>query len=47
MLDSTDLALKVATNVLSYYEKFFNIKYPLPKAGKPKQNDHLLIPGLL
>ncbi|EDO30265.1 predicted protein, partial [Nematostella vectensis] len=30
-LDSTKLALSVAKNVLSYYEKFFNIPYPLPK----------------
>jgi len=30
-INSTDLALSVAENVLNYYEKFFNIPYPLPK----------------
>lgn len=33
-IDSTDLALSVAENVLNYYEKFFNIPYPLPKIGE-------------
>ncbi|KAL9980512.1 hypothetical protein ACROYT_G009112 [Oculina patagonica] len=30
-VESTSLALSVAENVLNYYEKFFNIPYPLPK----------------
>lgn len=33
-IDSTDLALSVAENVLNYYEKFFNIPYPLTKIGE-------------
>jgi aminopeptidase N len=33
-LEHTRFSLVVAENVLSYYEKFFKIPYPLPKIGK-------------
>ena len=34
VLDKTGYALSVATTVLSYYQEFFGIPYPLPKAGE-------------
>lgn len=29
----TEFALQVAVSVISYYEKFFDTAYPLPKQG--------------
>lgn len=26
-------AITIATNVIEYYEKFYRVKYPLPKCG--------------
>ena len=31
--DQTEFALQVAVSVLSFYEDFFDIAYPLPKQG--------------
>jgi len=31
--DQTEFALQVAVSVISFYEKFFDIAYPLPKQG--------------
>ena len=27
-------ALEIATNLIEFYEKFYNVKYPLPKSGE-------------
>jgi aminopeptidase N len=37
-LEQTKFGLDVAQHVLTYYEKFFNIKYPLPKIGTCHRN---------
>ena len=33
--NKTDYALKVAGDVLSFYEHEFGVPYPLPKLGEP------------
>ena len=33
-LEQATFALKTAANITDYYEKYFGIKYPLPKQGK-------------
>jgi len=33
LINQTDFALGVATNVLDFYEDFYGIKYPLNKSG--------------
>ena len=33
-VDQLDYAVETGKNVLEYFEKLFDIPYPLPKAGK-------------
>lgn len=33
-IDQVDYAMNVGSKMLEYMETFFDIKYPLPKAGK-------------
>ena len=34
VVDSAQYALEVATNVIMFYERMFNVPYPLPKQGE-------------
>ena len=34
VVDSTQYALEVATNVIMFYERMFDVPYPLPKQGE-------------
>lgn len=33
-LDQIDYAKKVGKEILEYFEEYYNVSYPLPKAGK-------------
>ena len=33
-LDQIDYAKKVGKKILEYFEEYYNVSYPLPKAGK-------------
>ena len=33
-IDQTQFALDAAVNLTDYYEKYFDVRYPLPKQGK-------------
>lgn len=32
-IDQVDYAMKIGSKVLPYFEKYYNVTYPLPKAG--------------
>lgn len=33
-IDQTDYALDVASKIITYFEKYYKVDYPLPKQGK-------------
>ena len=35
-IQMVEYATKVAQKVLPFFEKYYNVSYPLPKAGKKK-----------
>lgn len=41
-IDQVDYAMKIGTKVLPYFEKYYNVTYPLPKAGMFKNIKNVL-----
>ena len=33
-IDQINYAMEVGSNILPHFEKYYNVSYPLPKAGK-------------
>ena len=41
-IDQVDYAMKIGSKVLPYFEKYYNVTYPLPKAGMFKNIKNVL-----